>query len=128
MYSPCTFLQGQTDDDNDTESSFDDLEMSSSEEEEGEATETTGLSISHSVVKLTIMFLVFWKTLHNISESAICILFAFFKKVIELLAKISQSKVIKDIANLLPDSLYMIRTFFGIKREDFQKYIVCPKC
>ena len=34
MYS--TFLQGETDGDNDAESSFDDLEMSSSEEEEGE--------------------------------------------------------------------------------------------
>ena len=126
MYS--TFLQGETDGDNYVESSFDDLEMSSSEEEEGETTKTTGLSISNSVVKLIIMFLVVWKTLHNISDSAICILCAFFKKVIELLAKISQSKAIKDIANLLPNSLYMIRKYLGIKREDFQKYIVCPKC
>ena len=95
MYS--TFLQRETDGDNDVESSFDDLEMSSSEEEEGETTKTTGLSISNSVIKLIIMFLVVWKTLHNISDSAICILCAFFKKVIELLAKISQSKAIQPI-------------------------------
>ena len=118
-----TFLQGETDSDG-AELSFDDLEMSSSEEEEGETTKTTRPStISNSVVKLIIMFLMFCKTMHNISDSAICLLFAFSKKVIELLAKLSQSKAIKDIANLLPNSLYMIRNYLGIKREDFQKYI-----
>ena len=135
IFDPCncvmyfTFLQGETDGNDDAELSFDDLGMSSSEEEQGETTKTTGLStISNSVVKLIIMFLTFWKTMHRISDSAICILFAFFKKVIELLAKISQSKAIKDIANLLPNSLYMIRNYLAIKREEFQKYIVCPKC
>ena len=124
-----TFLQGETDSDDGAELSFHDLEMSSSEEEEGEARKTTRLStISNSVVKLIIMFLMFWKTMHNISDSAICLLFAFSKKVVELLARISQSKAIKDIANLLPNSLYMIRNYLGIKREDFQKYIVCPRC
>ena len=124
-----TFLQGETDSDDGAELSFHDLEMSSSEEEEGETTKTTRLStISNSVVKLIIMFLMFWKTMHNISDSAISLLFAFSKKVIELLAKISQSKAIKDIANLLPNSLYMIRNYLGIKREDFQKYVVCPRC
>lgn len=120
---------GETDSDDGAELSFHDLEMSSSEEEEGETTKTTRLStISNSVVKLIIMFLMFWKTMHNISDSAISLLFAFSKKVIELLAKISQSKAIKDIANLLPNSLYMIRNYLGIKREDFQKYVVCPRC
>ena len=111
MYRYFTFLQGETDGGDDAELSFDDLGMSSSEEEEGETTKTTGLSI---------MFLMFGKTMHRISDSAICILFAFFKKVIELLAKISQSKAIKNIANFLPNSLYMIRNYLGIKREGFQ--------
>ena len=80
-----TFLQGETDSDDGAELSFHDLEMSSSEEEEGETTKTARVStISNSVVKLIIMFL----TMHNISNSAICLLFAFSKKVIELLAKI----------------------------------------
>ena len=92
-------------------------------------TKTTGLSaISDAVVKLVILFLISWKTLHNLSDSALSILFAFLKRLIELLARISQSKVISDIASLLPNSLFMIRNYLGIKREDFQKYIVCAKC
>ena len=74
-----TFLQGETDSDDGAELSFHDLEMSSSEEEEGKTTKTTRLStfflaISNSVVKLIIMFLIFWKTMHNISDSFICLL------------------------------------------------------
>lgn len=85
-------------------------------------------TISRVVVKLIIMFLMVWKTLHNVSDSALSILFGFCKKLIELLATVSQSKVIKEIANLLPRSLYMIRNCLGIKRDDFEKYIVCHKC
>ena len=92
-------------------------------------TKTTGLSaVSGVVVKLVILFLISRKTLHNLSDSALCILFAFLKKLIELLSRISLSKVIKDIASLLPNTLFMIRKYLGIKREDFQKYIVFPKC
>ena len=83
-------------------------------------TKTTRLSaISDAVVKLVILFLISWKTLHNLSDSALSILFAFLKRLIELLARISQSKVISDIASLLPNSLFMIRNYLGIKREDF---------
>ena len=118
-----TFLQGETGSDDGAELNVHDLEMSSSEEEEGETTKTTRLSTnSNSVVKLIIMFLMFWETMHNISDSAISLLFAFSKKVIELLAKISQSKAIKDIANLLPNCLYMIdKELFGYKERGLSK-------
>ena len=126
MIQKTTFLSGS--DSDDAELSFDELGTSSSEEEE-EVTKTTGLSaVSGVVIKLVILFLISWKTLHNLSDSALCIVFAFLKKLIELLSRISKSKVIKDIASLLPNSLFMIRKYLGIKREDFQKYIVFPKC
>lgn len=31
-------------------------------------------------------------------------------------------------ADLLPHSLYMIRKYLGLNRDDFEKFIVCPKC
>lgn len=58
------------------------------EEEEGEVIKVIGLLISYLVVKFIIMFFVFWKILYNIFELVICILFVFFKKVIEFLVKI----------------------------------------
>ena len=36
--------------------------------------------------------------------------------------------IFKQISDLLPCSVYMIRKHLGVNHDDFEKFIVCPKC
>ncbi|PFX11902.1 hypothetical protein AWC38_SpisGene24223 [Stylophora pistillata] len=108
-------------------------QMVTSTDDEDMTTENESLlggssPISSAIVKLVIMFFISWKTLRNVSDSAISILFDFFKKLINLLATVSQSIIIKESAILFPHSLFRIRNCLGINRDDFEKFIVCHKC
>lgn len=71
-------------------------------------------AIGSAIVRLVFMFFVTWETLQNVPNSAISILFDFSKKLINLLATVSQSMIIREISILFPHSLNKIRNYLGI--------------
>lgn len=71
-------------------------------------------AISSAIVRLLFMFFVTWETLQNVPNSAISILFDFSRKLINLLATVSQSMIIREISILFPHSLNKIRNYLGI--------------
>lgn len=71
-------------------------------------------AISSAIVRLVFMFFVTWEILQNVPNSAISILFDFSKKLINLLATVSQSMIIREISILFPHSLNKIRNYLGI--------------
>ena len=124
-------LQGETDDE--AELQFKNL-LSSSEDDDittdkSNTTQSNNLSVlSNTSISLIIIFVMTWKVMHNLSDAAVNILFCFLKRLLDLMARMIHCKALKQISNLLPQSLYMIRKYLGINRDDIEKLIVCPKC
>lgn len=85
-------------------------------------------TLSSPVIRLIILFLMTWKTIHNLSDSAVGVLFYFLKQLLKILSVMVQCKALKQISDLLPGSLYMARNYLGVSRDDFETFIVCPKC
>ena len=123
-------FQGETDEE--AELQFENLVVSSDEDNESDEIECLQSKkssvLGNAVVRLIIMFVMTWKIMHNLSDAAVSVLFSFLKQLLELVAGIVQCKTLKTIAELLPRSLYMIRKYLGVNRDDFEKFIVCPKC
>ena len=84
--------------------------------------------LSNTSISLIIIFVMTWKVMHNLSDAAVNVLFCFLKRLLDLMAWMIHCKALKQISNLLPQSLYMIRKYLGINRDDIEKLIVCPKC
>ena len=84
--------------------------------------------LSNTSISLIIIFVMTWKVMHNLSDAAVNIRFCFLKRLLDLMARMIHCKALKQISNLLPQSLYMIRKYLGINRDDIEKLIVCPKC
>ena len=64
--------------------------------------------------------------MHNLVDNAVSVLFCFLKGLLELLARLVQCKALKQISELLPRYIYMIRNYLGVNQGDFEKLIV-PK-
>lgn len=84
--------------------------------------------LSTSLVKLIVMFIMTWKIMHNLPDAAVSIVFCFLKRLLELFSRLFNCSRLKLVSDLLPQSLYMIRNFLGENRDDFENFIVCPKC
>ena len=85
-------------------------------------------ALSNPVIRLIVLFLMTWKSIHNLSDSAVGVLFYFLKQLLELLSVMVQCTALKQISDLLPGSLYMARNYLGVTRDDFEMFILCPKC
>ena len=85
-------------------------------------------ALDKAAVRLIVIFVLTWKIMHNLSDAAVSALFCFLKRILDLLARLAQCKTLKQVSELLPRSLYMVRKYFGVNRDDFEKFIVCPKC
>ena len=113
-------FQGETDEE--AELQFENFVVSSDEDNESDEIECLQSKkssvLGNAVVRLIIMFVMTWKIMHNLSDAAVSVLFCFLKQLLELLTGIVQCKALKRIAELLPRSLYMIRKYLGVNRDD----------
>ena len=83
-------------------------------------------ALDKAAVRLIVIFVLTWKIMHNLSDAAVSALFCFLKRILDLLARLAQCKTLKQVSELLPRSLYMVRKYFGVNRDDFKKFIM-PK-
>ncbi|XP_068678691.1 uncharacterized protein [Montipora foliosa] len=118
--------------DDEAELQFENL-MTSSDEDNAANENESVLSkksslLSTSLIKLVIIFIMTWKIMHNLPDAAVSTLFCFLKRLLELFSRLLHCSKLKLISDLLPKSLYMVRNFLGVNRDDFEKFIVCPKC
>ena len=126
------FFSYQEETDDAAEFQFENL-VTSSDDDDKATEESTWQSskssvLSKAAVRLIVIFVLTWKIMHNLSDAAVSVLFCFLKRLLDLLARVAQCTALKQISDLLPRSLYMIRKYLGVNRDDFEKFIVCPKC
>ena len=85
-----------------------------------------------SLLMWTLYFLIVWQYCHLISDNALLMLLRFFKAFLVCIGSIipngAGADLVLSLAALLPMTMYSLRNFLGIDRDNFERYVVCPKC
>ena len=103
-----------------------------SKTEELENRHKLGLTNSGVTAKLSnlvswLCFLLYiWKCTNMISDNAFGVLLGFIYKVFSLIS--NDDKVLASVIMLFPTSVYCIRKFMNINRDEFERFVVCPSC
>ena len=82
----------------------------------------------HSLLFWLLYFLLIWQTTCHISENGMAWLLKFLSSWLKLLGVIVPSDTLAQIVTVFPGTLYMLRQFFQFDRDNFDKFVVCPKC
>ena len=80
----------------------------------------------NSIIRWILLFLCLWSSFCVISDNALEILLEFLRAVFDSLATVIPS--IGSFAALFPKSLHLLKKQLGIDKDEFMKYVVCPKC
>ena len=72
------------------------------------------------------VFVLFPCTLQFIRKSYHALL-KFLKTLLYFLSTLGNGPILKEIASLLPKTMYGIRKYFQ-RQSDFSEYVVCPQC
>lgn len=70
-----------------------------------------------------IFFMAIWQSVYKISDSCKNKMWIAMSKWWSVL-----TAILKVSACPLPTSVYMERKYLGVERDDFEKYVTCPKC
>ena len=79
-------------------------------------------------LRLLSVFLLMWQYLYHVSDAGISILIVFLHHFFRLLSSLIQSDVMTQIAAACPTSLHNTRKILGFHGNQFQQFVVCPKC
>ena len=74
------------------------------------------------------MFLFTWQRIFRISDTGMGVLFLFFATFIGLLVSLFGLNHISEFVKHLPKTVLQARKFVGHYRDNFTKYVSCPKC
>ncbi|XP_070537876.1 uncharacterized protein [Ptychodera flava] len=55
-------------------------------------------------------------------------LFMMLHKLLILLSIVLKSVKLEELASQFPHTFHGVRTFLGLERDNFQKFVMCPKC
>lgn len=95
------------------------------EEQETVEQESVGGRANESI-SLFLYLVLAWQAWSFTSDRAIRLLLAITAKLFELFGKFNSSMA--AIASTFPSSLFLVRKWLGLRRNDFEKYVNCPKC
>ena len=77
-------------------------------------------------------FLLIWQSITNLSDNGLTWL---LQLLLQLLFHFLQAlnihipdEILAELIAVFPCSLYMVRKYLNINRDNFTKYVVCPKC
>lgn len=76
-----------------------------------------------------LLFLFSWQCGFSVSDSAVEMLLKFLSRFFWVLGTFDENSAMALVAKCLPNSLYKLRKHLGLlNKDDFLKYVVCPKC
>ena len=79
-------------------------------------------------MKLLVYFLLMFQTLFRLSDNALSVLFAFIRLFHKRLAIVIGSDKVVRFAEMLPQDIKSARICVSANRDNFTKYVCCPKC
>ena len=85
-----------------------------------------------SLLMWALYFLIVWQYCYLVSDNALLILLRFLRTYLTCIASVLPSAaggdVVMSLAALVPLTMYSVRNVLGIDRDNFERYVVCPKC
>ena len=75
-----------------------------------------------------IYFLLFGQATCKISDNGLEWLLYFMFQFLHVMGINCSSEYLSQLALMLPSSLYLLRKFVNLERDNFIKFAVCPKC
>ena len=82
----------------------------------------------NSLLQWLLYFLLIWQSICHISNNGLAWLLKFLFQIFWALNVHVSNSVIEELIAVFPTLLYMLRQFPKLDRDDFTKYVVCPKC
>lgn len=82
----------------------------------------------NSLVFWLLYFLLLWQATCHLSDNGLVWLLKFLISWLKVLGVEITSEVFENVLLIFPGSLYLVRQFLNLDRDDFNKFVVCPKC
>lgn len=90
--------------------------------------ENRSKNVAQSLVFWLVYFLLMWQLSCHISENGMAWLLRFLGAWLKLLGVEISNNTLSQIIVAFPGTMYMLRQILDFDRDDFDKYVVCPKC
>ena len=78
--------------------------------------------------RVLFLSLIFWQKISGVSDRALTLLLNIVIAFLGLVAFQLDVRVLKTLVGKLSSSLYAIRKYLNLDRDDFDRFAVCPKC
>lgn len=88
----------------------------------------TSLQKVNSLVFWFVYFLLIWQTACHLSDNGLAWFLRFFVTWLKVLGIEISSEVFETLILTFPGSIYLMRQFLNLDRDNFNKFVVCPKC
>ena len=80
---------------------------------------------SNPILNVFLMFLLLWASFYTISATALNHLIQFLYQILSIIAP--SSPTIAALLTSFPKSLYMLKKFFSLDKDKFDKHVICTK-
>lgn len=88
----------------------------------------TSLQKVNSLIFWFVYFLLIWQATCHLSDNGMAWLLRFLVSWLKVLGIEISNEVFEKIILSFPGSLYLVRQFLNFDRDNFNKFVVCPKC
>ena len=86
----------------------------------------------HALLMWALYFLIVWQYCYLISDNALLMLLRFLKAFLTCIGGVipngAGAELVLSLAALVPLTMYSVRNVLGFDRDNFERYVVCPKC
>ena len=81
-----------------------------------------------ALIQWMCFFLTYWQLACRISDNGLEWLLCFYFRFLEVINCQVDSVFLRELLVVFPTSMYMVRKLISLDRDNFTKYIACPKC
>ena len=85
-----------------------------------------------SLLMWSLYFLIVWQYCHMISDNALLMLLRFLKAFLTCIGSVipneAGAELVMSLAAVVPLTMYSLRKILRVDRDNFETYVVCPKC
>ena len=81
-----------------------------------------------ATVKVIMLFVLSWQSMFRIANVATSSLFHFLSLLLHYLATLTQSQLLRHVAELIPVDTVKAQQIVNVNRDDFRQYVCCQKC
>ena len=82
----------------------------------------------NSIVCWLLYFILIWQGTCHVSDNGLAWLLRFLLQLFRVLNVHVPGDILTELITIFPTSLYMVRQLLDLDRDNFTKYVVCPKC